>query len=287
MPLFTFLSGIVYAYRPYSGNTKKFITGKLRRLIVPMLVTGTIFALMQAFTQGTNDAVQNWYLLHILPVAHFWFIESLFLIFLVMIPLESFQILKSYTGLAITFLAAMLLYISKIDISYFSITGAIYLFPYFLSGLALERFSILERLDRKVGYGLIVIVTAVMALIAFDLIDTPSKRAFLALVIGILSCLALLIIKLKSNFLARIGYYSYGIYLYHVFFTAGSRILLNKLGIFAVTAVFMLSLVMGVFGPIILELVLDGTNITRMLFLGKSSVDRSQLWLEKRLAPVH
>jgi peptidoglycan/LPS O-acetylase OafA/YrhL len=287
MPLFTFISGIVYAYRPFSGDTKKFITGKLRRLIVPMLVIGTAFALMQANIQGTHDSVQNWYLLHILPVAHFWFIESLFLVFLVMIPLESFRVLQSIKGFILAFLAATLLYLSNIDTNYFSITGAIYLFPYFLSGLALERFSILEKLDQKVGYVLIGLVTAVLTLVAFDMIEITSKRAFLALIIGIVSCMALLIIKLKSSFLARIGYYSYAIYLYHIFFTAGSRILLNKLGVYDVTAVLFLSIVLGIGGPILLEKLFDGTNLTRILFLGKSKTDPSRLWLVKRFALAH
>lgn len=54
MPLITFLSGLVYAWRPFSGDWKPFINGKIRRLIIPMLVIGTTFALFQAFTPGTN-----------------------------------------------------------------------------------------------------------------------------------------------------------------------------------------------------------------------------------------
>src|SRR5690606_6901179 len=88
MPLFTFLSGVVYAYRPFGGDAGQFVAGKCRRLLLPMLVVGTLFAVAQTYTPGANDAVENWRLLHILPVAHFWFIEAIFIIFMIMIPLE-------------------------------------------------------------------------------------------------------------------------------------------------------------------------------------------------------
>ena len=78
MPLFTFLSGLVYGLRPFAGSSKHFLSGKMRRLLVPMLVVGTLFAVLQALTPGTNASAGPWYLWHVQPVAHFWFVESLF-----------------------------------------------------------------------------------------------------------------------------------------------------------------------------------------------------------------
>ena len=46
MPLFTFLSGFVYALRPYAGNWSAYLKGKATRLLVPMLFVGTLFALL-------------------------------------------------------------------------------------------------------------------------------------------------------------------------------------------------------------------------------------------------
>ena len=82
MPLFTFLSGWVYGMRPMEGAFGQFVKGKARRLLVPMLSVGTLFALVQACIPGSNAAVQNWYALHIQPVAHYWYLESLFWVFL-------------------------------------------------------------------------------------------------------------------------------------------------------------------------------------------------------------
>lgn len=56
MPLFTFLSGLVYGLRPFAGNSRAFLVGKVRRLLIPMLFVGTLFAVLQALIPGTNSA---------------------------------------------------------------------------------------------------------------------------------------------------------------------------------------------------------------------------------------
>jgi peptidoglycan/LPS O-acetylase OafA/YrhL len=71
MPLFSFISGYVYGFRPYQGNAPAFVKGKVRRLLLPLITVGTIFAIVQAFTPGANNAVDRWRLLHIVPVGHF------------------------------------------------------------------------------------------------------------------------------------------------------------------------------------------------------------------------
>jgi uncharacterized membrane protein YcfT len=38
MPLFTFLSGLVCGMRPFHGDSRAFLLGKARRLLVPLLV---------------------------------------------------------------------------------------------------------------------------------------------------------------------------------------------------------------------------------------------------------
>ena len=69
MPLFAFLSGMVYALRPVAGDAQAFVGAKVRRLLVPMLSVGTLFAILQANTPGANFAGHDWALLHIRPVA--------------------------------------------------------------------------------------------------------------------------------------------------------------------------------------------------------------------------
>ncbi|WPU97154.1 acyltransferase family protein [Mucilaginibacter sabulilitoris] len=49
MPLFTVISGFVYAYKPVSRFTtnSKFIAGKINRLLIPLVVVATLFYLLQ------------------------------------------------------------------------------------------------------------------------------------------------------------------------------------------------------------------------------------------------
>ncbi|MFD2015051.1 acyltransferase family protein [Vibrio olivae] len=60
MPLFTFISGVVYAYRPFNGDFGRFLSGKFKRVLVPMLTLGTLFAIVQSATPGTNGGDFNW-----------------------------------------------------------------------------------------------------------------------------------------------------------------------------------------------------------------------------------
>ncbi|MFZ4625773.1 MAG: acyltransferase family protein, partial [Rhodoferax sp.] len=112
MPLFTFLSGLVYGMRPFAGNSRAFLLGKTRRLLVPMLVVGTVFAVLQANIAGTHAVAMPWYLLHIQPVGHFWFVESLFWVFLVIWALECRQWLQRLPASLGVLAAACALYLT-------------------------------------------------------------------------------------------------------------------------------------------------------------------------------
>ncbi len=281
MPLFTFISGIVYAYRPFSGQTWQYIQGKLRRLILPMLVVGTIFAVLQSLTPGSNGFVQNWYLLHIEPIAHYWFLEAIFIIFLVMIPLELVKAFKTKRRFLGIFFLALTLYFSNVYLHYFSISGAIYLLPYFLLGMGLQRFSFIDKLQMRFGILLFIGVAVLMSLGALGILSIQPERTALGLVISAAACVGLLSLKRKSHLLAKIGYFSYSIYLYHVFFTAALRIALNKLGLNDVNVLFCAAVGAGILLPILTERVFDGANVTRVFLLGKSRTDKENLWLAK------
>jgi hypothetical protein len=72
------------------------------------------------------------------------------------------------------------------------------------------------------------------------------------------------------------GSYAYTIFLFHSFGTSGGRIILYKLGVFNTPLVFFFSLLLGLFIPVIIELILDKYSVTRMLFLGRSFKKRRQ-----------
>ena len=255
MPLFSFLSGFVYAWRPYSGDAAMFLKGKVRRLLVPLLLVGTLFAVLQAHAPGTNGVQYDWRLLHIVPIVNYWFLESLFIIFVLTAFLEQFALLATPARFAMVWLLAGLAHSFNPLPVYFGLQGAAYLLPFFLLGLGSNRFG--EQLPRGpvmlstgallAGLGLyLILVTQAM----------PDRPGIAALVISASLCVFLLRSHLELRWLAWIGVYSFAIYLFHSFFSAASRIALMQLGVSSVPTLFIAGLLAGIAGPIAAALIL-------------------------------
>jgi fucose 4-O-acetylase-like acetyltransferase len=274
MPLFTVLSGYVYAMRPFSGQTLAFLRGKARRLLIPMLFVGTIFAITQNLAPGANAEVEKWYLLHIVPVAHFWFVESLFIIFLLIVPLERSSLLSSMLSFLIVFAISVVFYLFFPITKLFSISGATYLLPYFLFGLLCGRFKVINFVPR--AWAGLMACGALGALVLFGHYQYSTRSVF-AIGVGILACAALLTSRINVGVLARIGVYSYTIYLLHVFFTAGSRIFLNRAGVDAVYVLFVIGSAAGILGPIVLEVVFGRFPWFKLLVSGQSYKTKRKL----------
>ena len=267
MPLFTFLSGMVYAYRPLSGNWPKFLKGKARRLLIPMLVVGTLFAIIQALVPGTNNKIDNWWLLHIYPVQHFWFVEALFWVFFLIIPLELNRLLNNRLVTILTIAAFLALAIGQPYTKLLAFKGFIYLTPFFLFGMSIVRFKIppLPVLPSLIGF------IGIMAAIYF-LTDGVYGRSLLGCVIGMISCYFLLGLRLQIHWLAKIGVYSYSIYIFHVFFTAASRIIVTKIVELPVEVNFLIGLTVGILGPIFVYQVAVKTPYTSLGLLGQKYI---------------
>ena len=267
MPLFTFLSGYVYALRPFRGGSFIYIKGKACRLLLPMLVTGTFFAIIQNLTPGSNNSVQNWFMLHIIPVAHFWFVEALFLIFITVLLLEKLNLFSHKKSTLIVIALAGLLFLSSLNTRYFAGSGALYLLPFFLSGMFVKRFSVSG--SKLIGMGIMLGVIVALYFKFPDFNASKYQRDLFTLLVGIAACTSLFFISIKNFALSVIGQYSYAIYIFHVFFTAATRIFLYKAGVHDISVIITLSLIFGLVGPIIVEHILNMNAYTRTLFLGK------------------
>jgi len=273
MPLFTFLSGLVYGWRPFAGTWKAFMNGKIQRLIIPMLFVGTGFAILQAVTPGTNNPIEDWKYLHIKPVAHYWFIESLFIIFLIILALEHFKVLATKRGFALAYLGSVTAFLSNIGTIWFSLAGVFYLLPYFLAGLYCTRFPLKFKYSQITGF--IIIIVTVLFLILYSQQYIDDRRSFLALFVGTVACIALLLTQSRSEWLASIGYYSYSIYLFHVFFTAAARIGLMHIGVSDITFLFLAGTAAGITGPILTETLANKHNLLRTTLLGKKPLPKN------------
>lgn len=255
MPLFSFLSGFVYAWRPYQGDTPGFVKSKVRRLIVPLLLVGTLFAVLQAHTPGANAGQYDWRLLHVVPVAHYWFLESLFIIFMLTALLEHFALLSSPARFTAIWALAALLFVANPLPVHFGLEGAGYLLPFFLLGLGSNRFG--ERLPRgKVLLAAAALVAGASLYLVLSGQPLPEKAHFAALLISAGTCVLLVRSQLQVRWLAWIGVYSFAIYLFHSMFAAATRIVLTALGVTSLPVLFSAGLTVGVAGPIVAAIVL-------------------------------
>ena len=58
MPLFALLAGVLYGWRPQASWPA--LADKARRLLIPVVTVGTLFALVQSAVPGTNKQVTDW-----------------------------------------------------------------------------------------------------------------------------------------------------------------------------------------------------------------------------------
>ncbi|MCB0821975.1 MAG: acyltransferase [Bacteroidales bacterium] len=282
MPLFTVISGWVYALRPASKlNFKSFTMKKVRRIIYPMIFVGATYYLLQYFTPGTNakSPLQDIWQIVVFPYTLYWYLPSLFIVFLLISGLDALKAIETKIQWAYILLAAVIFLIVRDQFipeavpNYFSFKGAVYLLPFFIIGVGLKRFKDIFA-NRYLNFSLLAILAfslLIQQLSWFDVIDYElSKRNGIGLLIGITGTILFFKIKWRVNWLIWFGSYAYTIYLFHSFGTSGGRILIKAAGISNTFSVFIVSLLLGLLLPVLIEKILDPIPLTRMLFLGRS-----------------
>ena len=96
MPLFTFLSGLVYAYRPLEpGEALRFLGKKLRRLGVPLIVASSILYGLHLAMHDPVAPLSRMWSVYVHPFYHLWFVQALLPVFAVLVVLESFGALAT------------------------------------------------------------------------------------------------------------------------------------------------------------------------------------------------
>lgn len=282
MPLFTVIAGWVYSLRPLLfEKINEFILKKVLRILVPMLVVGICYFLVQYFTPGTNNKgnlLDIWKLL-IFPYTLYWYLYSLFLVFVIIAFIDSFNKMNTFNNWLIIFsISVFILLLRDLVIpyeqpNYFSYKGALYLLPCFILGLGLNRFKAFFQ-NKLFAYFIpliLVLCICIQQLSWFKVIAyTVHKDTVVGLLIGLTGTMMLLRFQLKTNWLIWFGGFAYSIYLFHAFGTAGGRIILKRFDIHSSVFIFTGSLAAGVLLPIAAEKILERFKITKILFLGKS-----------------
>ncbi|MEX5730252.1 fucose 4-O-acetylase-like acetyltransferase [Rhodovulum iodosum] len=271
MPLFSFLSGFVFVpAAPAVADMRKRILSKARRLLVPMVCVGSLFWLIRAAA-----GIEQGPFLRIFfqPYAHFWFLQATFLIMTVFT-------LGVWLGGGRVRAAAWVLLgggavwwwgLPLVPGNWFSINNALFLMAFFMAGHLLARGDGGRGAGaRMLGAAAVAAAVLLGAALALGVVETGGElRRGLALGIGMMSCLGLYFLRPRQALLARLGRQSYAIYLFHVFFTAGTVSALKAIWpdidpVAALLPVFCA----GLFGPILAQKALQETRYGGFLFLG-------------------
>jgi len=275
MPLFSFIAGFIF-YRQIKRNKNyfNFVAGKTRRIVFPLVFFGIPFTLLQAFIPGVNSEVDLTAALisPLFSTNHLWFLQAIFLVFLVCGAANSLGILERNSGLLALFLASVaLFFLIDEGIDLFSISGFSYLFPFFSLGMLSSAYT---RIDEGRGKNWILLFLLGLVLVTMFIICTrnielvSARRSTFSLVAGSIACLLFLGSGLESRFLTWIGAYSFSIYLFHPLFSAASRIFLNKAGADSTLFMIIAGLAVGIFGPIAAEVLLRKAKIASFLVYG-------------------
>jgi fucose 4-O-acetylase-like acetyltransferase len=281
MPLFAAIAGWVYSLHPVDyEKIGEFVSKKFLRILIPMFIVGASYFILQYITPGTNrkgELSEIWKLL-VFPYTLFWYLYSLFIVFLVIAFLDSFKIIQTYFNWTIVFLVSLLVLslrdkVIPIQIpNFLSFKGAIFLLPCFIFGIGLNRFKadLQSNFYTYMFFILLIISIALQQMSWFRLIDyTLDRDTGIGLLIGLSGTGVLFRLQLKSKWFVWFGQFAYSIYLFHAFGTAGGRILIQKTGVQYIPIVFIVSLIFGLGLPIIADKVLERKKITRILFLGR------------------
>lgn len=146
MPAFVFISGYLYAYLKlergkYSDNTV-FLKGKAKRLMLPYCVWTAVNVALVPSTLGAEKILKGY--------SHLWFLMMLMMVFVIVtltqrwwkrFSLRQFLFFIG-TSIGIYYVLKLL----HMDFRWFGVEQAAHFLPYFLLGMMIVKFRILERL---------------------------------------------------------------------------------------------------------------------------------------------
>jgi peptidoglycan/LPS O-acetylase OafA/YrhL len=259
MPAFTFLSGLVYAWRPLrAGDERRFMEKKLRRLGVPLIVASTLLYVLHI---AMHHLVPPLWTIYVFPYWHLWFVQALLLVFTVLIALEWLGALATFPRFLAGFTAAVALYVAAPfeARNIMGVHNATYLFPFFLCGLGAHRFRGQLR-SRRAVLATLLCLAVTQGLHTYRVltgspapIDPLAHRSALNLLIGMSASLCALEMLPRVSVLERIGASSYSIYLYHPVFVAAVLVLAVALPAAPTSLLFLAAAAAGVAGPMLME----------------------------------
>ncbi len=275
MPLFFFLSGLLFLETLKKHPAGSLVSGRIRRLLWPMaLWTWVFFGVKLLAGSATNDpvTVADFPLVPLPPYEHLWFLWALFLtqciVIGVFVPLRGIWPTEVFRGVA--GVAAVVLALSS---SFFYVPSLLWgpmvqHIPYFLAGIGFGAFAIL----RTPQWLAIVSGIAFAWLLAGVAAQGASVGQSLVLVLLLwvvwsrIDASAATAPRLLAV-LRYLGTASMAIYLSHTIFSAAVRVILLKIGAGELWLVLIATWSAGVLCPLVLLSLARRFGLVRILGL--------------------
>jgi len=263
MPIFFFLSGLVFAPRLLVASGA-FLASTSVRLLWPLILWTYLFLAFRVIAgAGANQETQLADLLvfPLPPYAHMWFLWALFLIHvlvhMVLAPLQNE--LKRAAVLAAFLASFPLLAFQPFipDVLSGLLQPALLHLPYFLLGLLCAGLSKQPAMQGALG---LICFVAFVAAIAWMYVTSPGLLAATGLTCVAIFCLTLAVMSVERHLGAHhvwqglqvLGLASMVIYLTHTLFSAALRIVLGRLGITETNLHLLLGTVIGIAVPLLI-----------------------------------
>ncbi|OAD19925.1 acyltransferase 3 [Candidatus Thiomargarita nelsonii] len=239
MPLFFFLSGLFFL-RSFDKRGSRLILNKIDTIFYPYLIwsiiQGVIEIILSQYTNGTTS-FGNLIAILWLPIAQFWFLYALLLIFIfntvIFIFLERY--FKPLNIPFIIFGIGFFLFLIKqyLPADYFFIRAVSYNYIYFSFGILYWR--VLDGKHHSISLTLgVFVIFSLFEYLVYYTATLPSDSALIKIIITFSGILTVIFVcqNLRGTIikiLSLVGRYSMEIYLMHVIFGSGIRIVLQKI----------------------------------------------------------
>jgi glucan biosynthesis protein C len=274
MPLFFVISGFLYAYRPVvPGKFAEFARGKARLLVLPYLSVATLQFLMRTLIPDAHSGawLRNLWEIYVYGFDQFWFSQVAISTFVILLVCEKLFAFPGRSRWPVYWFLSLLFYFVNPQVYVFSFIFLSEMLPFFFLGCLLYRPpACLEGRPAVAAAGLLLVAGLTAQQLVWFGHFAPSPWMILLLQIGEGSGFAFLLFRFRwtSPGLAMLGGYAYPIYLFHVFGTAGSRILLGRLGLENRVALLAIGTVSGLVLPILVDRSFRRNVVLRRVFLG-------------------
>lgn len=257
--LFMFLSGVVYKITGEWKSKKtrtKFVVHKFLSLGVPYIVFSVIYIVINILVGATNtqSSVKDIFMIWKTPVAQYWFLYALFILFCIWAVLT--PLLKNWQVTVLVVAIGYILQLFGVPLGSMDSVHASALV--FGIGTCIDFAKLSERKLTSKVIAVLGHIGLAIVLIICGKIEVSGVKEVMMLV-GIYASIMLISFvqntKGFSDFLAFMNKYSFQIYLLHTIFTAGARIVLLRFGIANWVVHVLVGTILGIACPVVAAII--------------------------------